>query len=261
MTVYAETPGPGRAQQAADIQRAATEQILAVADQAGYRTALISGPADGSAPGDASRISGSQFALMVRTAASGLSRRGVQTGDKAGIFVADAASHVLAVHAVRAAGAIAVPLRPGNIVTQLKECRARVLITSAGLAVQAVEAAERSWVRQVFSFGDADGTTPFGSLLNPGQPDPRSADLALDERGDGGLSSREVIVAAPPGGHPDTYTSLLDEALAAGATIVAVPLAQVTAAVRTYRAAAAITPAGRTPGAFRPAEPASTPRP
>ena len=53
-----------------------------------------------------------------------------------------------------------------------------------------------------------------------------------------------MVVAAPPCGAPDTYTSLLDLALAAGATIVAAPLPQVAAAADTYKGTAAIVPAG-----------------
>ena len=51
-------------------------------------------------------------------------------------------------------------------------------------------------------------------------------------------------MAAPPCGDPDAYTSLLDLALAAGATIVATPLPQVTAAVGVYKGTAAIVPRG-----------------
>jgi hypothetical protein len=53
-----------------------------------------------------------------------------------------------------------------------------------------------------------------------------------------------VVLATPPCGDPDAYTSLLDLALAAGATIVAVPLAQVTTAVDVYQGTAAIVPRG-----------------
>jgi AMP-binding enzyme len=238
-----------------------------------------------------------QFARTVRAGARGLSRRGLREDDTAGIFVHDAASHVVAVHAVRAAGAVAAPLRPApaslrpaqavaDIAAQLKESRARLLITSAELADLAVQAAERSLVRQVFAFGEAEGTTPFGSLLHtarhgqvhpdgstglgsgglsgPGlsgtgsSPDrsevlPDADDVVariLDLAGLGPdeptspLTSRDVVVAAPPCGDPDVYTSLLDLALAAGAAIVAVPLSQVAAAVGAYKGTAAIVPRG-----------------
>jgi acyl-CoA synthetase (AMP-forming)/AMP-acid ligase II len=277
-----------------------TEHILALADQAGYGAALI----DTVAPGHAQAvvISWPQFAHMVRAAARGLSRRGLQQGDTAGIFVGDAVSHAVAVHAVRAAGAVAAAVRPtrsaADIAAQLKQGRARLLITSADLADLAIQAAERSWVRQVFAFGEAEGTTPFDSLLQTSQT-PRHGQHQADETTsrnghngsnnnngshghaggpapaqvvdlaelgpeglgpeglgpDGGapqlirrpvprLTCRDVVVAAPPCGDPEAYTSMLDLALAAGATVVAASLAQVTAAIGAYKGTAAIVPRG-----------------
>ena len=290
-------------------QRTMTEHILAMADQAGFGAALIDAVTEGS--GEASVITWPQFAHMVRAAARGLSRRGLREADTAGILVHDAVSHVVAVHAVRAAGAVAVPIRPSqtaaDIATQLKQGRARLLITSATLAELAIQAAERSWVRQVFAFGDAEGTTPFGSLLHtarhgqfqangstshngsnhstshngsnghrgghaatpiidlarPGLDGLGLAGLGPDGLGPDGLgpdglgpdglgpdglglrlTSRDVVVAAPPCGDPEVYTSLLDLVLAAGATIVAAPLPQVAAAVGVYKGTAAIVPLG-----------------
>jgi hypothetical protein len=317
-TLYADAP-----------QRAVTEHILALADQAGYGAALIDAAAQGRS--EAAVITWPQFAHMVRAAARGLSRRGLREGDTAGIFVDDAVSHAVAVHAVRAAGAIAAPVRPAqsaaDIAAQLKERRARLLITSAGLADLAIQAAERCWVRQVYAFGEAEGTTPFGSLLqtprhgqlqangttshnghngsngrargpapigHAGGPAPvghfggpahvhapdlpglapdglRPDELGPDEFGPDGLgpdglgpdglgpdraapqlirrpvprlTRRDVVVAAPPCGDPDAYTSLLDLALASSATVVAAPLTQVTAAVGVYKGTAAIVPHG-----------------
>jgi hypothetical protein len=308
-------------------QRAVTDHILALADQAGYGAALIDVVALGHA--EATVITWPQFAHMVRAAARGLSRRGLQQGDTAGIFVGDAVSHAVAVHAVRAAGAMAAAVRPtrsaADIAAQLKQGQARLLITSADLADLAIQAAERSWVRQVFAFGEAEGTTSFDSLLqtprhgqhqasdtashnghngrnghndshgHAGGPAPAQV-LDLAELGPEGLgpeglgpeglgpeglgpeglgpeglgpeglgpeglgpdrgvpqlirrpvprlTCRDVVVAAPPCGDPQAYTSLLDLALAAGATIVAAPLTQVTTAVGVYKGTAAIVPRG-----------------
>jgi len=251
-------------------KRAVTEHILALADQAGFGAALIDA-APGS--GEVCVITWPQFAHTVRTAARGLSRRGLAEGDTAAIFVQDAVSHVLAVHAVRAAGAIAAPVRQAqtaaDLAAQLKQGRARLLITAAGLAELAIQAAERSWVRQVFAFGEAEGTTPFSSLLHTakhGQPavngpsghsghtshnglngangsHPAAQVVGFDGPASG-LTGRDVLVAAPPCGDPGAYTSLLDAALAAGATVVAVPLAHVAAAVGAYKGTAAIVPRG-----------------
>ena len=290
-------------------QQAVTEHILRLAGQAGYGAALIDAVATG--PGEVFVTTWPQFARMVRAAARGLSRRGLREADTAAIFVQDAVSHVLAVHAVRAAGAIAAPVRPAqaaaDIAAQLKQSRARLLITSAELAELAIEAAERSWARQVFAFGEAEGTTPFGSLLHTARHGQHEADgstghngnghnsshavahvrdldgsrqdrlgldhpgldglgldgvgldgvgldgVGLDGLGLGGLgldgsaprlTRRDVVVAAPPCGDPDAYTSLLDLALAVGATIVAAPLPQVAAAVGAYKGTAAIVPRG-----------------
>ena len=255
-------------------QRAVTEHILALADQAGCGAALIDAVAQGHTA--AAVITWPQFAHMVRAAARGLSRRGLGEADTAGIFVDDAVSHAVAVQAVRAAGAIAAPVRPAqsaaDIAAELKERRARLLITSAGLAEVAIEAAERSWVRQVYAFGEAEGTTPFGSLLETPRPangsgshngsnshsgpapveqgselpelPPDRAVPQLIRRPVPRLTCRDVVLATPPCGDPDAYTSLLDLALAAGATIVAVPLDQVTTALGVYQGTVAIVPRG-----------------
>ena len=70
------------------------------------------------------------------------------------------------------------------------------------------------------------------------------------------LTYRDVVVAAPPCGDPEAYTSLLDLALAAGATVVASPLAQITAAIGVYKGTAAIVPRGTdVPGPARGAGP------
>jgi hypothetical protein len=262
----------------ADVQqRAVTEHILALADQAGYGAALIDAVTLGHA--EAAVITWPQFAHMVRAAARGLSRRGLQPGDTAGIFVSNAVSHAVAVHAVRAAGGMAAAVRPtrsaADIAAQLKQGRARLLITSASLADLGIQAAERSWVRQVFAFGEADGTTPFDSLVQtPRHGQPRTGDTTSNNGHSDGptpeqildlaelgleadslapqlirrpvprLTCRDVVVAAPPCGDPEAYTSLLDLALAAGATVVAAPLAQITAAVGVYKGTAAIVPRG-----------------
>jgi hypothetical protein len=241
--------------------RAITEHILGLAD----------GARDGAALIDASEgtvTTWPQFARTVRAAARGLSRRGLQDDDTVGVLVGDAASHAIAVHAVRAAGAAAWPIRSAgrsaDIAAQLNACRARLLITSASLADLAIEATERSWVRQIFAFGEAAATTPFSALLDaaehagscpdggagqasrtPGPGPAPASDLAgLTLAGGPRLTRWDVVVAGPPCGEPDAYTLLLDLALIAGATIVAAPADQLTAAIGTYHGTAAIAPSG-----------------
>lgn len=274
----------GNVPRAGAAQRAITEHILALADRAGYGAALIDA-ADGA---DTAVTTWPQFADTVRAAARGLSRRGLLETDTVGVLAGDAVSHAVAIQAIRAAGAIAAPISPvaglstADIAAQLKQCRARLLITSAALAEVAIQAAERSWVRQVVAFGEAEGTTPFSALLdtakhrhhagingNPnghgshnghaghhvgpglnghGDEVPGSVAPRIPGRAAGRpalrLTSRDVVVAGPPCGRDGTYTSLLDLALYAGATVVAAPLAQITAVIAAYKGTAAIVPRG-----------------
>jgi hypothetical protein len=146
--------------------RAVTMSILQIADEAGYRAALI----------DATGVTVTawpRFAWTVRAAARGLGRRGLAERDTVGILVQDAASAAIAVNAIRAAGATTCLIRPdaspADIADRLNACGARLLITSAPLAELAAEGADRSRVRQVIAFGEAAGTTPFSSLLESGR--------------------------------------------------------------------------------------------
>lgn len=262
--------------------RALTERILEVADEAGYRAALIDAT-------DGSVTAWPRFARTVRAAAAGLARRGLAEGDTAGVFVQDAASAAIAVNAIRAAGGRACLIRsdagPSDIADRLNACAARVLITSAPLAGLAAEGADRSRVRQVIAFGDADGTTPFSSLLGSGrhsQPDGQAAagpgfaersgpahesgrpegnglthERDLTDSGEpgsaGDLTHRDVVVAGPPCGGGPAYTSLLDLTLLAGATLVAAPVPLVAPALRVYKGTAAIVPPGTGVSGLEPA--------
>jgi hypothetical protein len=232
--------------------RAMTERILQAADEAGYRAALIDAT-DGSVTG------WPRFARTVRAAGAGLTRRGLAAGDTAGVFVRDAAEAAVAVNAIRAAGAAACLIRsdarPADVAARLNDCGARLLITSAPLAELAAEGADRSRVRQVISFGEAAGTTPFGSLLGSGPADGLAdvVEPGRPEEGNGqadqhelqyGLTRRDVVVAGPPCGDGQAYTSLLDLTLLTGAMLVAAPLPLITAAIRMYKGTAAIVPRG-----------------
>jgi len=249
--------------------RAMTGRILETAGLAGSRAALVDAT-------DGSVTAWPRFARIVRTAACGLARRGLAEGDTAGVLVQDAASAAIAVNAIRAAGAavclIDASADPADIAARLNACGARLLITSAALAGLAAEVADRSRVRQVVAFGEAPGTTPFSSLLSASQPGtatdesgrpkegngladqhvlapegdegPVPSSPAGDGTGPGGLTRRDVVVAAPPCGDGQAYTSLLDLTLLAGATLVAAPVTLVTAAIRVYQGTAAIVPRG-----------------
>jgi len=235
--------------------RAITERILELAGQIGHKAALIDAVAG-------TVTAWPRFAWTIRAAAHGLSRRGLADGDTAAVLVQDAASFTIAVNAVRAAGATALPIWPdtalADAAAQLNAGGARLLITAAPLAEFAAEAADRSRVRQVFTFGEAAGTTSFRSLLSAGEHEadgqvsglaevpgpPGGVDCAAAGHGAAGLSQRDVVVAGPPCGQGQAYTSLLDLTLLTGATIVAAPVPLIAAAVQVYQGTAAIVPAG-----------------
>src|SRR5580658_7615855 len=156
-----------------------TQRLLAEAPSRGEHRALVGGPADPA-------CSYAELAATVQAAAAGLAWRGLQPRDVIGVFVPDAACYVLAAHSIRAAGGVPTPVATGltvpEIAGQLADCGARMLLTAPPLAAEALAAADRSWVRQVISFGEAPAATPFGSLLGLGSMRPPSArphELAL----------------------------------------------------------------------------------
>lgn len=247
-----------------------TQRLLDTAAARSAHVALLGG----SAP---PQCSYPDLAIILQRAAAGLAWRGVRPADVVGVYVADAASYILACHAIRAAGAVPSPvcgeLPVPEVAGQLADCGARMLITSQPLAAGALAAADRSWVRQVISFGDAPGAMPFSSLLglgslrpNAGRPHDfsllpyvRRPDGTLGQAGvthldmtawlarlcsDAAVTERDVVLAVPPTGDGGAYTALVDHALLRGSTIVATPAGDLAAEASTYQATAAIVPPG-----------------
>jgi acyl-CoA synthetase (AMP-forming)/AMP-acid ligase II len=252
-----------------------TQRLLAVAVSRGEHRALVGGPAQ-PAWGYAA------LAATIRAAAAGLAWRGLQTRDVVGVYVPDAACYVLAGHAIRAAGGVPSPIAPGltipEIAGQLADCGARMLLTAPPLAAAALAAADRSWVRQVISFGDAPDAIQFAALLGMGTlpaacarasdpallpytrkpdgmlgPEPLShQDLAdqlrrLDVEAE--IGENDVVLAAPPAGDGRSYTALLDHALLRGATVVAASPDELAAAADIHHGTAMITAGSVTVGA------------
>jgi len=224
-----------------------TQRLLAAAPARGEHRALVGGPAE-PACGYA------DLAATVQAAAAGLAWRGLQPRDVVGVYVPDAVCYVLAAHAIRAAGGVPSPVAAGlsvpEIAGQLADCGARILLTAPPLAAAALAAADRSWVRQVISFGEAPDATQFGALLRMGTlpaaagrpsdpallpyarkadgmlgPAPLShqalADLLRRLDVEAEIGENDVVLAAPPAGDGRSYTALLDHALLRGATVVA----------------------------------------
>jgi acyl-CoA synthetase (AMP-forming)/AMP-acid ligase II len=247
-----------------------TQRLVSAAAAYGCRAALV---------GRASEppCSFADLAAIIQRGAAGLAWRGLRPRDVVGVYVPDAASYVLACHAISAAGGIPSPVSAQLSVTeiagQLADCGARMLMTAQPLAAPALAAADRSWVRQVISFGEAPAATPFASLLCMGSlrpAAPRPHELALlpyARRADGSLHAsglthldmaaelsalsaaadvgpQDVVLAAPPAGDGRSYTAFLDHALLHGATVVATRVEELAAAANAHRGTAAIIPLG-----------------
>lgn len=212
-----------------------------------------------------------EFTELVPAAARGLVRRGIRPGDAGAVHVEAARDLAVGVHAVTAAGAVPVVLppraAPAELAGLLIESEARFLLTSGPLAHEALAATERSYVRQVFSFGDVPGATSFGELCLPDGEwewpavDPLR-DLALwtpaeqlthaDRLADlyrlsGAVEVTEgdvvVACAADFRDRAATWLGLIDLALTHGATFVGVPGGgpALAAAVERYAATIAVT--------------------
>ncbi len=243
-----------------------TQRLLAVAPSRGEHRALVEGPAGRS-------WSYAELAVTVQSAAAGLAWRGLQPSDVVGVCVPDAACYVLAVHAIRAAGGVPTPLAAvltvPEMAGQLADCGARMLLTAPPLAAAALAAADRSWVRQVISFGEAAGTTQFSCLLGMGTLRPatgRPHDPALlpyarrpdgmlgpaplshqelsgllrELEAEGGICAQDVVLAAPPAGDGRSYSTLIDHALLCGATVVSAPAEELATAADLHQGTAMI---------------------
>jgi len=231
-----------------------TKRLVSVATGRAGLTALVGGPGPDGQPASGS-YSYASLATTVQAAAAGLTWRGLRPRDVVGVLAPDVVGFALATHAVRAAGGVPSPLAPGlgavETAGQLAESGARMVITAPPLADTALAAAERSWVRQVFSFADAPGATRFGDLLGLDMirpPRGRPDDVALlpFARGQDGrlrpapvshrefvdlidqadrsarITGRDVVLAMPPVGNGFAYAAVIDSALLRGATVVAV---------------------------------------
>jgi acyl-CoA synthetase (AMP-forming)/AMP-acid ligase II len=250
--------------------KSVTQRLIGAGDDGRHRPALV--PRPPSRP-----YSFGDLVNTVLRAAAGLAWRGVRPSDVVGVYVPDAACYVLACHAIRAAGGIPSPVSPQlsvpEIAGQLADCGARMLLTAPQLATAALAAADRSWVRQVISFGAAPAATTFDSLLRMGSmppPNARPHDLAvlpyprqtdgslhpaglthLDLAGElsalaaaGDITASDVVLATPPAGDGRSYTSLVDYALLQGATVIATEPGELDIAAFAYGATAAIVPLG-----------------
>jgi acyl-CoA synthetase (AMP-forming)/AMP-acid ligase II len=117
--------------------------------------------------------------------AAGLAARGFGKGDVLAIHSPNLPEYALAFYGTAAAGGAATTINPlytvDELAFQLKDAGARFLVTVPPFLDRAREAAARTAVEEVFVFGEAEGATPFASLLAAGgQPPAVEIDPADD---------------------------------------------------------------------------------
>jgi acyl-CoA synthetase (AMP-forming)/AMP-acid ligase II len=116
-----------------------------------------------------------QLTGAIRAAAAGLARRGFVKGDVLALYSPNLPEYVVAFHAAASLGGIITPVNPMYTVEelskQLGDSGAKWLVTIPPLVGRAREAAEGKGFSEFFVFGEAEGATPFASLLEGGADD------------------------------------------------------------------------------------------
>jgi acyl-CoA synthetase (AMP-forming)/AMP-acid ligase II len=131
-----------------------------------------------------------QLVGAVRAAAAGLARRGFAKGDVLALYSPNLPEYVVAFHAVASLGGVVTPVNPlytvDELQKQLEDSGAKYLVTVPPLVGRAREASAGADLRELFVFGEAEGATPFASLLEGGGEPP-----AVE------IDPREDLVALP----------------------------------------------------------------
>jgi acyl-CoA synthetase (AMP-forming)/AMP-acid ligase II len=126
----------------------------------------------------------------VNRAAAGLAGRGFRKGDVLALFSPNLPEYAVAFHGAATLGGIVTTINPmytaAELSHQLKDARAKYLLTVPQLVERAIEASRDSHVEEIFVFGEAMEATPFGVLLQSEGAAPETE-----------INPREDVVALP----------------------------------------------------------------
>jgi acyl-CoA synthetase (AMP-forming)/AMP-acid ligase II len=155
-----------------------TDFVLARRGDVGGKPALIDGPSGRT-------ITYAQLAESVRAGAAGLAERGFGRGDIFAHYAPNLPEYAVAFHAVATVGGVNTTANPlltaDELTRQLRDCGARLVVTVPDRLDTARAAAEAAGVQEVFVYGEAEGATPFASLLRGvGEPPEVEIDPAND---------------------------------------------------------------------------------
>ena len=115
-------------------------------------------------------ITFAELKSRVRRAAGGLAARGFAKGDVIALYSPNTLDYPVAFHGASHAGGIVTTVNPTytpeELASQLRDSRARLLVTIGPLLEKAQEAARRAGgIEEIFTFDGAPGATPFTELL------------------------------------------------------------------------------------------------
>lgn len=139
-----------------------TDFVFQKARHLGDKPALIDGSTGRT-------ITHGELPELIRSVAAGLHKRGFRKGQVFGILSPNIPEYGVAFHAVATLGGINTPINPlyveKEIAHQLKDAGARFLVTVPAFLEKAKAAATEAGVEEIFVFGEADGATPFATLI------------------------------------------------------------------------------------------------
>ena len=156
-----------------------TEWALGRAAERGDRPAIIDAPSGRT-------ITYAQLASSVRQVAAGLAAHGLRQGDVLGIYSPNVPEYAVVFHAVSSLGGVSTTINPlytvRELIQQLRDSNAKFLFTVPMFMDNArAAAAEQGAIQEIFVLGEADGATPFASLLTHGDQPPS---VSIDPRND-----------------------------------------------------------------------------
>ncbi|HEX5707959.1 MAG TPA: 4-coumarate--CoA ligase family protein [Pyrinomonadaceae bacterium] len=163
-----------------------TEYVLRRAASLGDKPALIDGQSGRA-------VTYAQLPELVARVSVALRLRGFEKGDVLAVFSPNTPEYALAFHGAASAGGVVTTINPlytaEEVASQLRDARAKYLLTAPQLLERAREAARDTSVEEIFVFGDEqEGATAFASLVESGT----GASLPPVE-----INPREDLVALP----------------------------------------------------------------
>jgi len=133
------------------------------------RPALIDGPTGRT-------LTYGELQKTIAACAGGLAAHGLEKGDVFAIYSPNIPEYAIAFYGVARAGGTVTTINPlytaDEAGRQLQDADAQYLLTVPPFLEKAEEAAAQAGIEEVFVFGDADGGTPFESLLHGDHPTP-----------------------------------------------------------------------------------------